>query len=345
MSFVQWCRQGNEGYMRHIAVIGAGAWGTALAGTLASVGRKVRMLVYEPELADTINSDHVNTLYLPAVRLDDTITASTDPDVVLDGADLVFMVVPSEYAVSVLDNIGDGLSDKTVVIATKGIEHGSLSLMSELIMDRVSGMSDARLAVLSGPSFAKEVVERLPAAVVAASRHKATADRVQDTFRGSNLRIYTSDDIVGVQIAGSAKNVIAIAVGISDGLGCGHNARAAIITRGAVEIARLGISMGARAETFSGLAGTGDLVLTCTGDLSRNRTVGLRLGRGETLDEIRCGMVQVAEGVSNARCFRSLAARHNIEMPIAEQVYRILYEKKLPQEAVKDLMSRKLKRE
>ncbi|MCD6288557.1 MAG: NAD(P)-dependent glycerol-3-phosphate dehydrogenase [Candidatus Hydrogenedentes bacterium] len=331
--------------MGRASVIGAGAWGTAIANTLAHAGEDVSLLVYEKELADTINRDHVNDIYLPDMRIHENISATTDPETALAGADPVFFVVPSQHARTVLELTAKMLDGKTIVVATKGIEHESLSLMSDVVADCVAGTVDDRMVVLSGPSFAREVAAGMPAAVVAASRGATAAQRVQEIFRGSNLRVYASRDIVGVQIAGSVKNVIAIAAGISDGLGYGYNARAALITRGAVEIARLGKAMGARPETFAGLAGIGDLVLTCTGDLSRNRTVGLRLARGETLADIQKGMRQIAEGVPNAKCLRALAARYDVEMPISARVYAILYENERPNDAVNELMSRELKDE
>jgi len=331
--------------VERVAVVGGGAWGTALASVLARTGRHVALWVYEQELAETINRDRVNADYLPEADLPENIVAHNDVNVTIEGSPVVYFAVPSQFARPVVERLADGLADRTVVIATKGIEHSTLSLMSELFTEYMAGLEHRQLAVLSGPSFAHEVAARMPAAVVVASVSQGTATRVQQMFQGSNLRVYTSPDIVGLQVAGSAKNVIAIAAGMSDGLGYGYNARAALITRGAVEIARLGRAMGARTETFAGLAGIGDLVLTCTGDLSRNRTVGLRIGAGERLDDIRSGMRQVAEGIPNARCFHELRSRYGVEMPIAEQVYTILYENKSPGDAVKELMARELKPE
>lgn len=331
--------------MDNVAVIGGGAWGTALAAVLARLGLDVGLWVYEQDVADTINTDHVNPVYLPEVTLPDNITAYTDISKAISGTDIIYFSVPSQFARHVLTTLDSHLADRTVVIMTKGIEHSTLSLMSDLFAECTSDLDPARLAVISGPSFAQEAAAGMPSAVVVASENLHTVTRIQHMFLGSNLRLYGSSDVIGVQIGGSAKNVIAIAAGISDGLGYGHNARAALITRGAVEIARLGLVMGARRETFAGLAGIGDLVLTCTGDLSRNRTVGLRIGRGERLDDICKGMCQVAEGVPNAECFNELRSQHGIEMPITEQVYAILYDDKSPEDAVKDLMSRELKPE
>ena len=331
--------------MGNVAVVGAGAWGTALATVLARLGLDVGLWVYEQDVAVTINTDHINPVYLPEVTLPDNITAYTDISSAISGAEFIYFSVPSQFARKVMTDLADHLAERIVVIMTKGIEHSTLSLMSELFSECTSDLDPARLAVISGPSFATEAAAGMPSAVVVASESQQTVTRVQHMFQGSNLRLYGSSDVIGVQIGGSAKNVIAIAAGLSDGLGNGHNTRAALITRGAVEIARLGLAMGARRETFAGLAGIGDLVLTCTGDLSRNRTVGLRMGRGERLDDICKSMCQVAEGVPNARCLNELRLRHAIEMPITEQVYAILYEEKPPEDAVRDLMARELKPE
>jgi len=329
----------------NVAVLGAGAWGTALSTVLARLGQNVGLWVYEQEIASRINTDHVNPVYLPEVTLPDNITAHTDIPNAISGAEFVYFSVPSQFARQIITALAGHLADRIVVIMTKGIEHSTLSLMSELFSECTSDLDPARLAVISGPSFAQEAAANMPSAVVVASESRQTVTRIQQMFQGSNLRLYGSSDVIGVQIGGSAKNVIAIAAGMSDGLGYGHNARAALITRGAVEIARLGLAMGARRETFAGLAGIGDLVLTCTGDLSRNRTVGLRMARGERLDDICKNMCQVAEGVPNAQCFNELRLRHAIEMPITEQVNAILYENKSPGDTVKDLMARELKPE
>ncbi len=331
--------------MNRVAVVGGGAWGTALAKVLAGLDNSVMLWAYEPEVVESINRYHVNTVYLPDVTLPDHVVAYDDVGSAVADAEIVYFAVPSQFARPMVTALAEYLSEHTVVIATKGIERSTLSLMSELFMECVPRLDTAQLVVISGPSFAQEAAAGMPAAIVAASTSERTVTRVQRMFHGSNLRLYSSPDIVGVQIGGAAKNIIAIAAGMSDGLGYGHNARAALITRGAVEIARLGLALGARRETFAGLAGIGDLVLTCTGELSRNRTVGLRIGRGEQLDDICRGMRQVAEGVPNARCFNELRLQHGIEMPITEQVYAILYEDKPPSEAVRDLMARELKPE
>ena len=331
--------------MGNVAVIGAGAWGTALATVLARLGLDVGLWAYEQDVADAVNTGHVNPVYLPDVMLPGNIVAYTDISHAVSGAEFIYFSVPSQFAVQIITSLADHLVDRTVVIMTKGIEHSTLSLMSDLFVQCKPDLDPARLAVISGPSFAEEAAAGMPSAVVVASESRQTVTGIQHMFQGSNLRLYGSSDVIGVQIGGSAKNVIAIAAGISDGLGYGHNARAALITRGAVEIARLGLAMGARRETFAGLAGIGDLVLTCTGDLSRNRSVGLRLGRGERLDDICKSMCHVAEGIPNAQCFNELRSRHGIEMPITEQVYAILYEEKPPEHAVKDLMGRELKPE
>jgi len=328
-----------------IAVVGAGAWGTALSAVLARRGNDVVLWAYEHEVVETINCNHVNTAFLPDIELPETVAACNDITAATANAEFIYFAVPSEFAKPVVANLAGAVGGKTVVIATKGIDQSALSPMSDLFTSAAAEMDPVQVAVISGPSFAQETAAGMPTAIVVASSSLDTAARVQRMFQGSNIRLYSSTDVVGVQIAGSAKNIIAIAAGISDGLGYGHNARAALITRGAVEIARLGRAMGARVETFSGLAGIGDLVLTCTGDLSRNRTVGLLVGRGKQIEEIRGEMRHVAEGIANAKCFNALRLRYGIEMPITEQVHAILYKGKPPGDAVDDLMSRELKSE
>jgi glycerol-3-phosphate dehydrogenase (NAD(P)+) len=236
-------------------------------------------------------------------------------------------------------------ADATVVCATKGIEIDQLKLMCEVMDEVLPEPNRARAAYLSGPSFAKEMVQKLPTAVTVASLHPEIGQRVQQAFNSDYFRVYTVEDVIGVEVAGAAKNVMAIAAGISDGLGFGHNTRAAIISRGLAEMSRLGIRLGGHAITFMGLAGVGDLVLTCTGDLSRNRTVGLKLGAGKTLEEILTEMNQVAEGVNTAKALHGLSARLGVDMPIVEAVYQILYEGKSPRRAVSELMGRPLKKE
>lgn len=326
------------------AVVGGGAWGTALARLLAAKDHEVRLWVREPELAATIEARRENPRYLPGARLEGRLRATSELGGALAGAALVVSAVPSHVVRGVMAGAAGHLDDSAVVVsASKGIEEGSLRRMTE-VLGEVLGR-DERLAVLSGPSFAAEVARGVPTAVTVAAHDPEVAESVREAFFAPRFRVYTSDDVVGVELGGAVKNVVAIATGIADGLEYGANARAALITRGLAEISRLGTALGGQRLTFMGLAGLGDLVLTCTGDLSRNRTVGLRLGRGETLEAILADMDQVAEGVRSTRSVRDLAARNGIEMPIVEQVQEMLYHAKSPQIVVEELMTRESKPE
>ena len=326
------------------AVVGGGSWGTALARLLAAKGRHVRLWVRDPGLAATIEAGRENPRYLPGARLDGRIRATSDLGGALAGAALIVSAVPSHVVRSVMAEAAVHVGDDSVVVsASKGIEEGSLKRMTE-VLEEVLGRAEG-LAVLSGPSFAAEVARGVPTAVTVAAHDPEVAESVRGAFFAPRFRVYTSDDVVGVELGGAVKNVVAIATGIADGLEYGSNARAALITRGLAEISRLGTALGGQRLTFMGLAGLGDLVLTCTGDLSRNRTVGLRLGRGETLEAILRDMKQVAEGVRSTRSVRDLAARNGIEMPIVEQVHEMLYHAKSPQVVVEELMTRESKPE
>jgi glycerol-3-phosphate dehydrogenase (NAD(P)+) len=328
--------------MTKIAVIGAGTWGTALAKLLAEKGYTISLWVYEEDLAEDIRKTKVNTKYLPDVVLPDGIEASTQMEDVLKGADYVINVVPTQYTRKVFSKAVTYLPDDAVIIsASKGIEKGTLLTVSQIL----EGLSNRNIAVLSGPSFAKEVVKKLPTAVTIASTDNDIGVHLQGIFNTDYFRVYTHDDVLGVELGGALKNVIAIASGISDGLGLGLNARAALIARGLAEMVRLGVVMGAKEKTFGGLSGLGDLILTCTGHLSRNYTVGFKLGRGEKLRDILSGMTTIAEGVATAESAYELSQKYKIEMPVVEQVYRIIYEDKDPAVAVKDLMNRSLKSE
>jgi len=329
-----------------VAVLGAGAWGTALSITLAKKSVPVSLWVYEREVAEQIISERRNDVYLPGFEIPGEVAATVSIRDAVRDASVIFLVTPSHVARSVVDQLAGEMADNTTVVScTKGIEDNSLMVMTQVIGQAIGRPAEHRAVALSGPSFAKEVAAGLPTAVVAASTRNESGLMVQRLFTGTNLRIYTSDDPLGVQLGGAAKNVLAIAAGISDGLECGHNARAAIITRGVAELMRIGKCLGAKGQTLAGLAGFGDLVLTCTGDLSRNRTVGLQLGRGEKIAEIVSSMRQVAEGVRTTRALKRLAEQHDVEMPIAEQVYRILYEDESPKAAVTALMARDAKPE
>jgi len=323
-----------------IAVVGAGAWGTALAALLAKKGHAVTIWSYEPEVADSINQRHLNP-YLVDVALPEGLRADTDLAGVVKGAAVVLSASPSQFVGSIMAQAADSLASEALVVsASKGIELGSLRCMDEVLDWVLPPEHMQRFCALSGPSFAREVADGLPTAVVVASRTAEAAERAQDIFQTPYFRVYTNSDVVGVELTGALKNVMALAAGITVGLGYGQNTMAALITRGLAEMTRLGVAMGAESATFSGLAGMGDLVLTCTGSLSRNRTVGVRLGQGECLDEILADMTAVAEGVGTAAAVHELAARHGVEMPIVEQVYQIVMEDKRPADALRELMLR-----
>lgn len=326
------------------AVIGAGSWGTALAGILADKGYDVVLWSRGSEVADAINLHHENRAYLPGTRLPASLRASADLGEALKEAGLVVAVVPSHAMRETMQRAAPHVGgDALVVSASKGIEDDSLESMFTVIAESVG--DESRVGAISGPSFAAEVAAGKPAVVVATASTDAVAERIQHHFHAPMLRVYRSTDVVGVELGGVVKNVMAIATGVSDGLGYGLNARAATITRGLAEIMRLALTMGARPETLSGLAGIGDLVLTCTGDLSRNRQVGLRLGRGESISGILSGMRMVAEGVRNTKAVRFLAARQGVEMPIVECSYKVLYEGMPPGQALEELFGRSLKPE
>ncbi len=325
--------------IKRASVIGGGAWGTALAVHAAGRGLKVRLWAREADVVDRMLERRDNPAYLPGVEIPAGVKPEHDLARSVSDAELVITVVPSSFARSVYEQISAHLGQAVpVVAATKGIEEGSLALPLEVARDELG--SDHPLAVVSGPSFAREVAEGHPTGVVIASDCPELALRFQQTFASRLLRVYTNRDPIGVQLAGSLKNVMAIAAGIADGLGMGNNSLAALITRGLAEMTRLIVALGGNPRTTSGLAGLGDLVLTCTGDLSRNRQVGQRIGRGERLTDILSGSRSVAEGVRTARSARDLARRASVDMPIVEGVYRILYEDGSPQQGLDRLLSR-----
>ena len=324
-----------------IAVIGAGAWGTALANLLAKKGHPVSLWVFEEELVQKIKKDRMNPLYLPGVSLSEKIMPSSSHQEVGDGCRIFVMVTPSHVTRAVARRLTGSIPDGAIIVgASKGIENQTLMTVSEILPEVFTHLPEGNFAYLSGPSFAKEVSQDLPTAVTVASRSKETATEIQSLFSTPYFRVYTTPDVIGVELGGAVKNVMAIAAGISDGLGFGYDARAALITRGLMEMSRLGAAMGASPMTFMGLAGLGDLVLTCTADLSRNRTVGLRLGQGETLVKILESEKTVAEGVRTTRSVYDLSKKMNVEMPITHQVFRILYEGAKPGDAVRELMER-----
>lgn len=329
--------------MTRIAVLGAGSWGTTLADLLARKGHAVQIWAYEPEVVAAINRGHENPEFLPDAPLAPSLRAVRDAAQAVADAELVLSAVPSHAAAKVLESVRGALRPGTpLVSATKGIEPTELILMSQLA-GRV--VPSAPFAALSGPSFAREVYEGQPTAVVAAAREPATAHLVQQVFSTSRFRVYSNQDVIGVELAGSLKNVIAIAAGMLEGLGLGHNPRAALITRGLAEIARLGRAMGADPLTFAGLAGMGDLILTTTGSLSRNRALGVALAQGQSLEEYRAAHRSVAEGAGTSRAAAALALRMNVEMPITANVCAILFDGKPPRESVSELMERDLKAE
>ncbi len=329
-----------------IGVIGAGSWGTTLADLLAKKGHAVTLWAYEPELVSEMAATGINGIFLPGIRLSPGLRFTNSLEEAVAGKALLLFAVPSQLVRGVIGSVLPFIpADAVIVSASKGIELDSLMTVSQIYQELIPPALFGRFSVLSGPSFAREVAQDMPTAVVAAAAEADVARRVQEIFTTPFFRVYTNTDIVGVELGGAIKNVIALAAGISDGLGFGNNTRAALITRGLAEMTRLGRAMGARGETFAGLAGMGDLVLTCTGDLSRNRTVGMKLGKGMRLEEILAEMRMVAEGVKTAESARSLARKLGVDMPITEKVYSVLYDDKPAREAVVELMMRDLKAE
>lgn len=329
--------------MTGIAVLGAGSWGTALANHLVRRRCDVLLWSFEPEVAEAINREHHNPLYAPGVSLDPGLLATADPAEAVRGRKLVVSVSPSQTVRGVLTPLAPAIEPGAVIVgASKGIEIDTLMRMSEVVGEALPGHP---YVVLSGPSFAEEVEQGQPTAVLAASRDPASAAEVQQLFATPAFRVYTSEDVVGTELAGSLKNVIAIAAGMLDGLGLGNNPRAALITRGLAEITRLGVAMGADPRTFAGLAGVGDLVLTTCGTLSRNRALGVALGQGRTLAEFQAGHRSVVEGVDTARAAVRMAERAGVEMPIAGKVAECLFEAKPVRRAIVELMERTLKPE
>ena len=329
-----------------IGVIGAGAWGTALAMLLADKGHDVTLWMYEKDLAEETTRTRENRVYLPGFTLPASITITSSFETAVRDTPIVLSVLPSHTVRSVAKLYAPFLAKDAIIIsASKGIEIETLMPLSEVFKDVLPEPFHERLCFLSGPSFAKEVAQKMPTAVALAAYDPSIAKSVQENFSSPYFRVYTNDDVVGVEVAGSLKNVVAIAAGVLEGMGYGYNTMAALLTRGLAEMARLGLAMGGSLQTFSGLAGMGDLVLTCTGGLSRNRTLGARLGKGEKLDDILKSTKTVAEGVKTAKAARALANKFGVDMPIVEEVYQLLYEGKDPKRAVKDLMNRELKGE
>ena len=331
--------QGN----RRCAVIGAGAWGTAIADRLARNGHDVLLWARELDVVDGINSTQVNTRFLAGIPLVSSLRATGDMGEALRDASLVVYAAPSHVLRPVVAQCASQIAAGAVLsVATKGIERDTHALMTDVVEQEAPGHA---VVAVSGPSFAAEVAQGQPTAVVAACREISAATLVQEAMSAKAFRVYTSDDVIGVELGGALKNVMAVATGILDGLGMGFNPRAALITRGLAEMSRLGVALGAKADTFAGLAGLGDLVLTCTGALSRNRAVGVAIGQGMTLDEALAGKESVAEGILNTRSAKALADSVGIEMPIVDAAYRILFEGQAPRDAVAELMARDLRPE
>ena len=325
------------------AVVGAGAWGTALADVLARNGHDVRLWAYEPDVVESINGNHENLRFLGGHKVAPAIRATGDIKEAVEGAELVTLATPSHVLRSILRSAGKSIPRSAlIVVATKGIEKGTLCLMTEVAEQEIA---ESAVVALSGPSFAKEVVTCQPTAVVVASEKIEAASVAQRAFSSPYFRTYTHTDVIGVELGGALKNVMAVATGIAEGLGLGFNARAALVTRGLAEMTRLGLALGAEQSTFAGLAGLGDLVLTCTGSLSRNRAVGVEVGKGRTLEEVLGDRETVAEGVVTAQSARELAARESVEMPIVDTVNRVLFEGQPAHSAIAALMTRELRAE
>jgi len=337
---------GGDPGVTPVGVVGGGSWGTALANLLALKGYSVDLWVFEPEVAAQIADRHENRLYLPDIELSTNLRPSTDLARVVAEKQVLLMVVPSHVMRQTARQLAPHLSEQTVIVsASKGIENDTQMTMTEVLAQELGQIPPWHLAVLSGPSFAREVARQVPTAISVAAPDAAVAAMLQRIFVTDYFRVYTNDDLVGTQLGGAVKNVIAIAAGIVDGLRLGLNTRAALITRGLTELRRLGVKMGASPRTFTGLAGIGDLLLTCTGTLSRNHSVGERIGCGEKLDDIISRMDMVAEGVKTARSIYNLSRRLEVEMPICHEVYHVLYGGRPPGEALMRLMTRELKQE
>lgn len=332
-----------------IGIIGAGSWGTAIAGIISRKGLDAYLWGHRKEHVDALLHDKENKKYLPGLYFPDNLKVTADLSKVVNSCNVLCMVVPSQIYRSVFCDVLKSINnDKIIVSAVKGIENDTLSTMTEIMADETlksSLLYTVDLAVLSGPSFAREVADSVPTAVTIGCKNNETAQILQYLFGTDHFRVYTSNDVIGLELSAAFKNIIALATGICDGLGYGMNTRAALITRGLAEITRLGIKCGADPLTFSGLSGMGDLILTCTGNLSRNRTVGLELGRGKKLEEILKGMNMIAEGVKTTLSGYKLAQKNGVDMPILEQVHAILYQEKNCDSAVRELLQRELKPE
>lgn len=334
--------------MKNIAIVGAGGWGTALAIVLARANesRPVTLWVRENDVLASLQSSRENAAFLPGFSLPALVQVTGDLQFALRDAEIVIGAMPAAHSRAMYAAMLPFLrAEMGFVSATKGLEPETLLRITEVITQVTAPKFRARIAALSGPSFAKEVARGDPTAIVAAANVRDMAKEIQREFSGPTLRVYTNEDVIGVELGGALKNIIAIAAGVAEGLGLGHNTIAALITRGLAEMTRLGTALGARRETLAGLAGMGDLVLTCTGDLSRNRFVGIELARGKKLDQILASMRMVAEGIGTTAAARALARKSNVEMPITDQMFAVLHQGKSPKDALRELMERRLKSE
>ena len=329
--------------MTTAAIVGAGAWGTALADLVARNGQRAVLWARETDVVADVNANHTNSRFLRGAALSPSLTATDDLAAALKDANTITFVAPSHVLRAVIRSAAHAVRDDAVlIVATKGIERESFALMTDIVAEELPGRS---VVALSGPSFAAEVAQRQPTAVVAASRDEAAALRTQQLFSSAEFRVYTQRDVIGVELGGALKNVMAVATGVLDGLGLGFNPRAALITRGLAEMTRLGVALGAEPLTFAGLAGMGDLVLTCTGSLSRNRTVGVEIGQGRPIDEVLHARETIAEGVITTQSAHALAMSRGVEMPIVRTMHRILFEAMPPRDAIAELMARALRAE
>ncbi|MCD6165763.1 NAD(P)H-dependent glycerol-3-phosphate dehydrogenase [candidate division KSB1 bacterium] len=327
-----------------IGILGAGGWGTALSILLSSNGHKVTLWEFQPNVAHVLATKRVNEPLLPGVRIPDEVEITSELGQVVENAEIIVIAVPSHVVRSLTERMRSfSLQDKLVVSVAKGLENETLKRLSEVILENLPQLNSAQIVILSGPSHAEEVSRGVPTTVVAASESLESAKKIQRIFTTSTFRVYTNIDVIGVELGGSLKNIIAIAAGISDGVGYGDNTKAALMTRGLVEITRLGVAMGANPMTFAGLSGMGDLIVTCMSRYSRNRYVGEQIGRGRKLSEVLSEMVMVAEGVRTTKSAVALAEKYHVEMPITQQVYEVLFGNKDPQVAMSELMSRDLK--
>lgn len=331
--------------MSRIGILGAGSWGTALAILLQKNGHDVTLWEFRENVAEVLRKERMNSAFLPDIQIPELLEITSDLEGCVQNKEILLCVLPSHVVRDVAEQLAKISIEENVVIvsATKGIENHSLLRISEIFLSIIQGFKEEQMVVLSGPSHAEEVARKIPTVITAASLSLDSAKKVQQVFMNPHFRVYANTDIVGVELGGAFKNVIAIAAGISDGVGCGDNTKAALITRGIVEMTRLGVTMGAKSETFSGLSGLGDLIVTCASQHSRNRFVGEEIGKGKTLHQVLENMVMVAEGVRTTQSVMDLSKKYHIEMPITHQVHQVLFEDKDPKEAVYDLMTRDAK--